>query len=132
MREGARCDRAGSRLPHTRPMENTMKLRSLLAVGALLAMAGGAAWSEEGKIVSFGTPVAGKTLSTARGGTDTTVNDMRLRGTTANNAATNVQTGMNTITQGSFANMSGIPMVIQNTGANVLIQSAVILNLQLQ
>jgi hypothetical protein len=41
-----------------------------------------------------------------------------------------VLTGNNTITEGSFSNASGLPMVIQNTGANVLIQNATIVNIQ--
>ena len=56
---------------------------------------------------------------------------MQLSGTTANNTAVNVATGTNAISAGSFSNMSGLPIVIQNTGANVLIQNAVILNLQM-
>ena len=56
---------------------------------------------------------------------------MNLSGTTANNSATDVLTGTNTISAGAFANMSGLPVVIQNSGANVLIQNAVILNLQM-
>ena len=70
-------------------------------------------------------------LEGQRGGTDTH-NDMNVNGSVANNTATNVVTGNNTIDAGSFANMSGIPVVIQNTGANVLIQSATIINLQFQ
>ena len=57
--------------------------------------------------------------------------EMRLAGTTAENSASNVVTGANSISAGSFANMSGIPVVIQNSGANVLIQNATIVNLQL-
>jgi hypothetical protein len=68
-------------------------------------------------------------LEQQRGGTDTH-NDMRLDGSVANNSATNVVTGNNSIDAGSFANMSGIPVVIQNSGANVLIQNATIINLQ--
>jgi len=34
--------------------------------------------------------------------------------------------------QGSFINASGIPTVIQNSGANVLIQNATIINIQYQ
>jgi hypothetical protein len=68
-------------------------------------------------------------LEQQRGGTDTH-NDMRLDGSVANNSATNVVTGSNSIDAGSFANMSGIPVVIQNSGANVLIQNATIINLQ--
>jgi len=68
-------------------------------------------------------------LEQQRGGTDT-YNDMKLDGNVANNSATNVVTGNNVIDAGSFANMSGIPVVIQNSGANVLIQNATIINLQ--
>jgi hypothetical protein len=39
---------------------------------------------------------------------------------------------MNVISGGSFANSSGLPVVIQNSGANVLIQNATVINLQLQ
>lgn len=68
-------------------------------------------------------------LEAQRGGTDTH-NDMNLNGSVAGNSAVNVVTGNNTIDAGSFANMSGIPVVIQNSGANVLIQSATIIKLQ--
>ena len=79
----------------------------------------------------FGDPLSSTALAKLRGGADTTVNDMQLNGTTANNTARNVSTGNNAINGGAFANLSGIPVVIQNTGANVLIQNAVILNLQI-
>jgi hypothetical protein len=71
-------------------------------------------------------------LERQRGGTDThnTFNDANLQGNVSGNSAVNVMTGANTIDAGSFANMSGIPVVIQNSGANVLIQNATIINLQ--
>ncbi|MFC5462277.1 hypothetical protein [Massilia niabensis] len=71
-------------------------------------------------------------LERERGRADTVVNDTRLGGEVANNSAVNVNTGANTIDAGSFANMSGIPVVIQNSGANVLIQNATVINLQFQ
>ena len=70
-------------------------------------------------------------LEGQRGGTDTH-NDMKLDGRVANNSAVNVVTGNNSIDTGSFANMSGIPVVIQNSGANVLIQNATIINIQMK
>ena len=79
----------------------------------------------------FGKPVALDLLASSRGGTETINNDMRLAGTTSGNTATNVATGSNSISAGSFANMTGLPVVIQNSGANVLIQNATILNLQI-
>lgn len=76
-------------------------------------------------------PVDSATLAGYRGGAEQVSNDMTLNGTTANNSANRVNTGDNTISSGSFANMNGLPVVIQNTGANVLIQNAVILHLQM-
>lgn len=76
------------------------------------------------------------TLEQLRGGSgavaDATTNiasDTQLRGTTDNNNATNVVTGNNMI-QSSFTSAAGIPVVIQNSGANVLIQNATVVNLQ--
>ena len=71
-------------------------------------------------------------LARARGGSDQTVIDTRLTGAVAGNTATNISTGANVIQGGSFANMSGIPIVVQNSGANVLIQNATVINLQLK
>jgi hypothetical protein len=69
-------------------------------------------------------------LEHERGRADTVLNDTKLNGDVARNSAVNVNTGSNTIDAGSFANMSGIPVVIQNSGANVLIQNATVVNLQ--
>ena len=83
---------------------------------------------------SLGTEVEIDTLSKLRGGSDfgAVTNAQKLGGTVADNAATNIVTGANSITTGAFANVSGIPIVIQNSGANVLIQNATIINLQFQ
>lgn len=78
----------------------------------------------------FANPVDAEALSTIRGGAQVR-NGMTLDGVTADNSAYEVTTGTNTIGSGSFANMSGLPIVIQNSGANVLIQNAVILNVQM-
>ena len=67
-----------------------------------------------------------------RGGADIVTTEATLGGTVGNNTATNVTTGFNVIDNGSFANSSGLPVVIQNSGANVLIQNATVINLQLQ
>lgn len=85
-----------------------------------------------GRSVAFvAQPVDADTLAKTRGGAEVVNNDMALHGVTAGNSARNVTTGDNTISAGSFSNMSGLPTVIQNTGANVLIQNATILNLQM-
>lgn len=84
------------------------------------------------RIAGFGTPKTRKDLTSYRGGFDLVKNDMQLTGTVANNAATNVVTGSNYITDGAFTNSAGFPTVIQNSGSNVLIQNATIVNLQMQ
>jgi hypothetical protein len=81
--------------------------------------------------IEFMHPVSASTLAAYRGGASTTNSEMTLSGLTAGNTAVNVLTGANTIGMGAFANMSGLPLVVQNSGANVLIQNAVILNLQM-
>lgn len=80
----------------------------------------------------LGATVDSATLDAQRGGTDTVNNNMQLNGGVTDNVANHVVTGSNSIDAGSFANMSGIPTVIQNSGANVLIQNATIINLQFQ
>ncbi|MDK3023582.1 hypothetical protein QO239_13345 [Cupriavidus taiwanensis] len=69
-------------------------------------------------------------LNDVRGGAEVTVNDMRLHGTVADNAAVNTLSGANHITEGAFSNAAGIPTAIQNSGSNVLIQNATIVNVQ--
>jgi len=77
-----------------------------------------------------GAALSDERLAQLRGGTDTPWSDMKLNGTVGSNAASNVVTGSNIITDGAFSNASGMPMVIQNSGANVLIQNATIVNVQ--
>jgi hypothetical protein len=79
----------------------------------------------------LGAATADDQLDDARGGSDSTTIDTTLNGSVSGNSATNVTTGSNLIQSGSFANMAGIPIVVQNTGANVLIQNATTINLQL-
>ena len=105
---------------------NIVTAAAFIAIGLAPAFAPAA---EQGPL---GAPIATERLADLRGGTDLTVNDMRVNGATAGNTATNVQTGTNTITEGALAHMSGIPVVIQNTGANVLIQNALILNVTMR
>jgi hypothetical protein len=80
----------------------------------------------------FGAAMAVDQLDGYRGG-NTEVNNTALsKGVVEDNTAINVSSGVNTITGGSFANASGLPMVIQNSGSNVLIQNSTIVNVQLQ
>lgn len=81
-------------------------------------------------VMEMGPALAGDQLEKYRGGTDTVSNDMTLSGTVARNSASEVVTGANTINGAAFTNTSGFATVIQNSGANVLIQSATIVNVQ--
>ena len=76
-------------------------------------------------------PLALKVLAAKRGTADV-YNDMQLKGVVADNRAINVNTGSNVITEGAFSGAAGVPMVVQNSGNNVLIQNATILNVQLK
>jgi hypothetical protein len=76
--------------------------------------------------------VAADKLAAVRGGADTVTNTMRLDGAVSGNSAVNVLSGANSIGNGAFSNASGLPIAIQNSGANVLIQNATIINIQMQ
>jgi nucleoid-associated protein YgaU len=76
--------------------------------------------------------LAPERLDGMRGGADAVWNDMKLNGAVSGNTAVNVATGSNIITNGSFSSASGLPIAIQNSGANVLIQNATIINVRLQ
>lgn len=88
-----------------------------------------AAVSQDAQPSSFGVAMTNEQLDERRGG-DALVGQNFLTGTVANDVATKVVTGSNTISDGSFASSSGLPTVIQNTGANVLIQNATVLNVR--
>ena len=76
-------------------------------------------------------PLDPKVLARKRGTADV-YNDMQLKGVVSDNRAVNVTTGSNVITEGAFSSAAGVPMVVQNSGNNVLIQNATILNIQLK
>lgn len=78
----------------------------------------------------LGRPATGGELERLRGGDGGSASTATLDGVVSGNSATNVITGGNAIVAGSFAGATGIPIVIQNSGANVLIQNATIINLQ--
>ncbi len=83
------------------------------------------------RLSPLGVAVDAKVLARKRGG-DGVINEMQLKGVVADNRAINVTTGGNYITEGAFAGTSGLPMVVQNSGNNVLIQNATIVNVQVK
>ena len=81
---------------------------------------------------NFGTAVSDKDLGTLRGGQDQFLNDMKLYAQLNDNKALSNVTGGNFVTQDAFAGTKGFATVIQNSGNNVIIQNATILNLRMQ
>ena len=77
-------------------------------------------------------PLTVDALASKRGGDGLVFNDMQLKGVVANNSASNLTTGSNAISDGAFAGSAGLSTVIQNSGNNVLIQNATIVNLHLK
>jgi hypothetical protein len=87
----------------------------------------------EPMLAPFGAALDEAALASQRGGQgDAFFNDSRSRATISNTSTDNLATGTNAISEGAFANSNGLPMVIQNTGNNVIIQNSTILNLQLR
>lgn len=105
----------------------------LAALAALAAPLGAAQASPE---ASLGPPLPPAQLATARGtgGTEPVLNPISttIGGAVGGNSAAGLATGNNVIQTGSFADASGMPVVIQNSGANVLIQNATVIHLELR
>lgn len=107
----------------------------MVAVHGLACAADGLPAPEPAQAISttagdaFGVAMTADELDAHRGG-DALIGQNDLTGRVANNTANRVETGSNSISQGSFASASGLPTVIQNSGANVLIQNATVLNVR--
>ena len=61
-----------------------------------------------------------------------TLNKAELDGTLNGNTAVDSVTGSNLISNGAFANASGLSTAIQNSGNNVLIQNSTIVNVVIE
>ncbi|WP_229262844.1 hypothetical protein [Duganella radicis] len=77
-------------------------------------------------------PVDDQRLAALHAGADTVNNEMRVNGAVTGNTTSNVVSGANTISSGAFSSASGLPVAIQNSGSNVLIQNATIINIHMQ
>ncbi|MCE3261540.1 MAG: hypothetical protein K0R43_619 [Pseudoduganella sp.] len=121
----------GALLPATAaaaPWAGVLPVASLAAAAETAAAAG----PPQGAAAVAAAAARDEKLEQMRGGSETPWSDMKLAGTVANNTAVNVVTGANIVTDSAFSNASGLPMVIQNSGANVLIQNATIINVQIK
>lgn len=109
--------------------------RSKLVIGlALLCALEGAHAADPPRnatVDGFGQPVSAGTLQHYSGG-GLVQNNQTITGTVSGNSASNVSTGANSISGNAFQGATGLPSVVQNTGNNVLIQTGVIVNVQLK
>ncbi len=110
-------------------------LSSMVSVLGLCAGMAHAGPTENSEMRSWGNPLPVTQLESQRGGTDSgpvTINANMLNAKLFNNKAIDNVTGTNTIAGGAFAGASGLPIVIQNSGNNVIIQSGTVLNLTMK
>lgn len=101
--------------------------RVLVCIALLLA-AGQAATAAP---LFAGKRVGDQALAAQRGGTDTG-SQASLQAVVSNNQAVNVTTGGNTVAGGALAGAAGVPVVVQNSGNNVVVQSSTIINVTLK
>lgn len=80
---------------------------------------------------AFGEPIPDDGLSAYRGGSALQISEMKLDSKLLDNQAIANITGSNFVTQSAFSGASGFSTVVQNSGNNVIIQNATILNLSL-
>ena len=93
------------------------------------------AFADEGikpDFATFGDSVSDDTLASNRGGHTIETNTNNLDAKLYNNQANYNETGSNFVTTGAFAGTNGFATVVQNSGNNVIIQNATILNLKMQ
>ena len=83
---------------------------------------------KERSVNLLGAPVGVARLETMRGGEEEHQSIILVDGKVDNNTADHVISGRNTITDTAFDSATGINTIIQNTGTNVLIQNAMVVN----
>jgi hypothetical protein len=106
----------------------------LAAMAALAVPAAGQAGEAQEGLEELGAPVAAQALDRYRGREDSRleINIQETSATMEDTVAAHNRSGHNLIGGGSFKDSVGFPMVMQNTGNNVIMQNAVILNIDLK
>ena len=102
----------------------------VLAVGSQQVSAQKKAGTDD--VTALGAAMTPKALAAQRGGQSVTINTNELDGKLHDNKAINTISGSNYITQDAFSHSTGLPVAIQNSGNNVLIQNSLILNLEMK
>ena len=99
--------------------------------GSRTAHVGGPPASQPVMLDGFGAAVSTGTLERYSGG-GLVQNNQSLTGNVSGNTASDLTTGSNTFGGNSLSGSTGLPTIVQNTGNNVLIQTGVIVNVQLK
>jgi hypothetical protein len=102
----------------------------MLAVGAQQAIAQKKPGPED--MAGLGKAMPSKALDAQRGGQGVVVNTNDLKAKMYDNRAIDNITGNNYISESAFSHSSGLPVAVQNTGNNVIIQNSFILNLEMK
>jgi len=91
------------------------------------------------ELMDIGEPVSSEVLNSLSGGQgmsidtiDMLMNNMKLDADLKGNLLYSATTGINQVSDGAFANANGISTVVQNSGNQVIINNAFILNLQMK
>lgn len=91
------------------------------------------------ELMDMGDPVSGEMLHSLSGGQgvsidaiDILANNMQLTANMKDNLLYSTSTGLNQVSNDAFSNASGISTVVQNSGNQVIINNAFILNLHMQ
>ncbi len=109
--------------------------RIVLAGTIILAMGAQQVFAQKkpgpGDVTGLGTAMTPKALDRQRGGQGVT-NANELDARLHDNRAIDTISGNNYITDSAFSHASGVPVAIQNTGNNVIIQNSFILNLEMK
>jgi hypothetical protein len=112
---------------------NTVQTVASFVLAAVVVFAGLAVpvrAEELGTIFAEGQSVGTNVLAEQRGGTEQTINVNTLANVTGNSVGDYSTTGNATF--GSFGNAQGMFSVLQNTGNNVVMQSQLVVNVNLQ
>jgi len=92
-----------------------------------------AAGTQQPPIASLGERLPDNALASKRGGYAVQVNNQnQLDAKLYDNQAIGNVTGTNSVSDSAFSGMSGFATVVQNSGNNVIVQNATILNVQLK
>ncbi|HTS52792.1 MAG TPA: hypothetical protein VMH26_05925 [Burkholderiales bacterium] len=102
----------------------------MLAVGAQQALAQKKPGPED--VTALGKTMTPRALDAQRGGQALVINKNDLDARMHDTRAIDNVTGSNYIAGESFSRSSGLPVAIQNTGNNVIIQNSFILNMELK